>query len=146
MRRLYFLAYEKGKAVTVIEMLPALMKGVCTATRGYLIHYLEEKGVKLLNCARLKSIQAKTVTVVRNVSNTVPDPCVTWAPLLPENIKNPLARPIKVEEKEMIARSRPRGAGDRRQAGRQPVRGLPGKARRAGDSQHRRLVRRGASV
>ena len=97
----YFLAYEKNKAVTIIEMLPAFMQGVCTATRGYLIHYLEAKGVQLLNCTRLKSIQSAGVTVVRNVSNTVPDPCVTWSPLLPENVKNPLARPIKVKERKV---------------------------------------------
>jgi len=97
----YFLAYELGKQVTVIEMLPAFMKGVCTANRGYLIHYLEQKGVPLLNCTRLASIQEGAVTVVRNVSRTVPDPYVTWAPLLPENVKNPLARPIKVQEQEM---------------------------------------------
>jgi len=96
----YWLAYELGKTVTVIEMLPALMKGTCTANRGYLLHYLERKGVRLLNCTRLKSIQDKTVTVMRNVSKTVPDPYVTWAPLLPENVKNPLARPIRVEEQE----------------------------------------------
>jgi len=97
----YFLAYEKGKQVTVIEMLPAFMKGTCTANRGYLIHYLEQKGVPLLNCTRLARIQEGAVTVARNVSRTVPDPYVTWAPLLPENVKNPLARPIKVQEQEM---------------------------------------------
>jgi 2-enoate reductase len=97
----YYLAYEKGKAVTIVEMLPAFMQGVCTATRGYLIHYLEAKGVQLLNGTRLKGIQAKSVTLVRNVSNTVPNPYVTWTPLLPKNIKNPLARPIQVEEREM---------------------------------------------
>lgn len=96
----FFLASEQGKRVTLIEMLPGLMKGACTATRGYLIHYLEKQGVELINCARLKSVQDRAVTIVRNVSASVPDPYVTWAPLLPENVENPLARPIRVEEKE----------------------------------------------
>jgi hypothetical protein len=33
--------------------------------------------------------------VARNVSSTVPDPYVTWAVVVPENIVNPLARPIR---------------------------------------------------
>jgi 2-enoate reductase len=97
----HFLAYECGKEVTVVEMLPVFMKGVCTATRGYLLHYLEAAGVRLLNCTRLKRIEAASVTLIQNVSPTVPDPWVTWAPLLPDNIPNPLARPLKVVEKEL---------------------------------------------
>jgi 2-enoate reductase len=81
-------------------MLPHFMKGNCTANRGYLLHYLEALDVKLLNCARLRSIDDAGVVVVRNVSPTVPDPYVTWAPLLPANIRNPLARSISVCEAE----------------------------------------------
>jgi len=96
----YFLACEGGKAVTVIEMLPYFMKDSCTANRGYLIHYLEKKGVALWNCTRLQRVHEHGVTVVRNVSPTVPSPYVTWAPVLPENVVNPLARPIRVQEEE----------------------------------------------
>ncbi|MBN1658309.1 MAG: FAD-dependent oxidoreductase [Anaerolineae bacterium] len=92
----YFLAYEKGRHVTVIDMLPYLMKEACTANRGYLIHYLKKRGVVLLNCTRLEKIGERDVTVVRNVSPTVPDPTITWTPVLPDNAQNPLARPIKV--------------------------------------------------
>jgi 2-enoate reductase len=95
------LACEMGKQVTVVEMLPHFMKGVCTASRGYLIHYLEQVNVALLNCTRLKSIAPHSVKLIRNVSPTVPDPYNTWSPLLPENVKNPLARKIKVKEEEM---------------------------------------------
>jgi 2-enoate reductase len=98
----YFLAYELGKQVTVVEMLPYLMKDACTANRGYLIHYLERKGVKLMNCARVRRIGPGNVTVTRNVSPTVPDPHVTWQVVLPENIKNPLARPIKQEMQDIL--------------------------------------------
>ncbi|MBN1955972.1 MAG: FAD-dependent oxidoreductase, partial [Anaerolineae bacterium] len=98
----HFLAYEKGKAVTVIEMLPHLMAASCTANRGYLIHYLEARGVQLWNCARLTAIGAHAVTVVRNVSPTVPSPYATWSPVIPENVVNPLARPMRIEEKEVV--------------------------------------------
>jgi 2-enoate reductase len=98
----YMLAYEMGqKEVVVIEMLPYFMKGVCTANRGHLIHHLERAGVKLFNCSRLGAVTERSVRVIRNMSRTVPDPFVTWAPLLPENVKNPLARKIKVEEREV---------------------------------------------
>jgi len=39
-----------------------------------------------------------TVTITRNVSPDVPDPAVTWTPVLPANIKNPLARRLGVSE------------------------------------------------
>jgi 2-enoate reductase len=94
----FWLAAEYGKQVTVIEMLAHFMTGNCTANRGYLLHYLEALGVKLLNCTRLLAIDGAGVAVTRNVSTTVPDPYVTWAPLLPANIRNPLARSIRVRE------------------------------------------------
>jgi 2-enoate reductase len=96
----YFLAHELGKKVSLIEMLPAIMKGVCTANRGWLIHYLEERGVPLLNCTRLAEVRPGSVLVRRNYSATVPDPLVTWTPLLPENIANPFAPRLKAEERE----------------------------------------------
>jgi 2-enoate reductase len=97
----YLLAAELGRHVTVIEMLPAFMRGTCTANRGHLIHALGRAGVTLLNCARLVRVEPATVTVARNISLTVPDPAITWTPLLPENVVNPLARPLKVEEREL---------------------------------------------
>ena len=94
----FWLAAEHDKQVAVVELLPHLMAGTCTANRGYLLHYLEQRGVRLLNCARLKAIDDGAVTIVRNVSAGVPDPAVTWSPLLPANIRNPLARPLRVSE------------------------------------------------
>ena len=96
----FWLASEHAKQVTVVEMLAHFMVGNCTANRGYLLHYLEARGVRLLNCARLKAVDDARVVIVRNTSPTVPDPYVTWAPLLSANIRNPLARPISVREGE----------------------------------------------
>lgn len=97
----YYLTCEKDKAVTVVEMLPYFMKETCTANRGHILHSLEKAGVKLWNCARVKEIGGAMTTVIRNISKTVPDPFNTWAPVLPDNIKNPLAKPIKNEEQEL---------------------------------------------
>ncbi|MEJ5308135.1 MAG: FAD-dependent oxidoreductase [Anaerolineae bacterium] len=98
----YFLAYELEKQVTVVEMLPYFMQDACTANRGYLIHYLERKGVKLMNCAQVRRIGPGNVNVLHNVSSTVPDPYVTWQVVLPENVKNPLARPIQEEIQDIL--------------------------------------------
>lgn len=95
-----FLAFELGKCVTVIEMLPHFMPGSCTANRGYFLHYLEQKGVQLLNAARLDRIEAGRVHVTRNVSHDVPAPTVTWQPVLAEGIPNPIARALRVMEHE----------------------------------------------
>ena len=97
----YWLAYEHRKTVQVIEMLPFFMNHVCTANRGHLIHYLEQAGVKLLNCTRLLAVEAGQVRVSRNVSPTVPDPYNTWQPILPENVENPLAKPIREDLREI---------------------------------------------
>lgn len=98
----YFLSHEKGRNVTVVEMLPHIMPGVCTANRGWLIHYLEEQQVPLLNCTRLKEVRGKEVLISRNISKTVPDPYVTWSPILPENIENPFAKAIKEDLRDEV--------------------------------------------
>ena len=95
----YWLRYEKNCEVTVIEMDKYIMNHTCTANRGHLIHYLEKGGVKLLNCTRLTAVNADGAEVMRNVSKTVPDPYITWHPILPENVENPLAPRLKVVEK-----------------------------------------------
>lgn len=89
------LASEYGLDVTLVEMLPHMMVGICTANRGHLIHELNKRKVKLMNCATLESIGDGKVIVRTNTSPTVPDPYNTWAPILPENVPNPLAKPIK---------------------------------------------------
>ena len=95
----YWLCYEKGCEVTVVEMDKYIMNHTCTANRGHLIHYLQKAGVRLLNCTRVTGFSPQGVEVARNVSKTVPDPYVTWHPILPENVENPLAPKLKVEER-----------------------------------------------
>ncbi len=97
----HWLAWEKKKNVTVLEMQPYFMTGVCTANRGHLIHYMEKAGVKLMNCAKVKAFAGDGVYVEKNQSDTVPDPYNTWQPLLPPNIENPMAKKIKEEIEEI---------------------------------------------
>ena len=101
----FMLAAECGLDVTVVEMLPHMMDGICTANRGHLIYELEKHQVKLMNCTTLERIDDGQVIVRTNVSETVPDPYNTWAPILPENVPNPLAKPIKqvIETRELEA-------------------------------------------
>jgi 2-enoate reductase len=96
-----YLATEQHKEVTVVEALPYLMKNVFSANRAFLIHYLERAGVKLLNCTRITQIKERQVSAMRNISPTVPDPYITWTPILPENIPNPLAKEIGLKEREI---------------------------------------------
>ncbi|MDR1058208.1 MAG: NAD(P)/FAD-dependent oxidoreductase [Treponema sp.] len=98
----YWLRYEKNCEVTVVEMDRYIMNHTCTANRGHLIHYLHKAGVLLLNCTRVTGFTQDGVEVARNVSKTVPDPLVTWHPILPENVKNPLAPKLKIDERKEI--------------------------------------------
>lgn len=83
----YWLKYEKGVTVTVVEMADYFMDRVCIANRGHLIHYMKEAGVRLLNGARVSGLCSSGVMVNRNASKTVPDPYVTWNPILSGDLK-----------------------------------------------------------
>ena len=101
----YFLRYELGKKVKVVEMMDHFMADVCTANRGHLIHYLELGGVELMNMTKVISIEKDGVRVSRNMSDKKPDPYVTWTPLLPEHVHNPLAPKIKEDYREQIIKA-----------------------------------------
>ncbi|MDD4504600.1 MAG: FAD-dependent oxidoreductase, partial [Clostridiaceae bacterium] len=90
----YMLSYELDKKVTIVEVLPHLMKKTCTSNRGYMIHHLEKAGVNIMNCAFLKKINAASVVLEQNMSKSVPDPYITWKPVLPDNIANPFQKSI----------------------------------------------------
>ena len=94
----YFLKYELDKDVKIVEMGKYIMNGACTANRGHIIHYLEEAVVELLNCTKLVSIDGHRVNVLQNTHKNVPDPYVTWHPILPENVENPLDILTKIGE------------------------------------------------
>ena len=111
-----WLAVERGvPEVSVVEMLPQMMHGACTANRGHLLHAMRAHGVDLLNMTKVTFVElapadggasgAKKPVVLRlsrNHGKNVPDPYVSWTPILPENVVNPLAPKIgddwRVEE------------------------------------------------
>ncbi len=97
----HFLAYEADiKNITIVETQPEIMKHSCTANRGYMLHYLEKKGVKILNCTSISKIKSGSIIFNQNISKRVPDPYVTWKPILPENIPNPFAKKINIKNRE----------------------------------------------
>lgn len=96
----YWLSFEKNMDVTVVEMLPYLMDGACTANRGHLIYYMKKNGVKLINMAMVKGFENSKVKISRNTHKNVPNPYITWQPILPKNIENPLAPKVKDEYQE----------------------------------------------
>ena len=91
-----WLAVERNVSqVSVVEMLPHMMQGACTANRGHLLHALAGHGVRLLNMTRVEraeqTLGGTLLHVSRNRHKNVPDPYVSWTPILPENVVNPLA-------------------------------------------------------
>lgn len=96
----YWLKYEHGRDVSVVEMLPHMMDGVCTANRGHLLYYMKQAGVKVYNCAKVTGLSKTAVAIRRNISAGVPDPYNTWQPILPKNIENPLAKKLGPEERD----------------------------------------------
>ena len=94
----YWLATEKQRDVTCVEMLEYFEDGACTANRGHLIHYFEADGGKLINCARVLRFENGYVVMARNHSKAVPDPYCTWTPIIPKNVENPLAPKMTNEE------------------------------------------------
>lgn len=101
----YMLGIELNKSVTVVEMLPYFMKKTCTSNRYFMIHHLKHNGVKLMNCTSVKKITPYSVELIQNVSNTVPDPYITWTPVLPENIVNPFTKPIENCNKQVVLKA-----------------------------------------
>lgn len=90
-----WLAVERNVSqVSVVEMLPHMMQGACTANRGHLLHALAGHGVRLLNMTRVEraeqTLGGSLLHVSRNRHKNVPDPYVSWTPILPENVVNPL--------------------------------------------------------
>ena len=94
----YYLRYELEKNVKIVEMDKYVMNHACTANRGHIIHYLEEGEVEILNSTKLLSVNENSVKVLQNKHKNVPNPYITWQPILPENIENPLDIFTKIGE------------------------------------------------
>jgi 2-enoate reductase len=94
----YYLKYELNKDVKLIEMDKYIMGNACTANRGHIIHYLEAGDVDILNCTKVASVDGTKVHVIQNTHKCVPSPYVTWSPILPENVENPLDNFTKIGE------------------------------------------------
>ncbi len=94
----YYLKYELNKDVKLIEMDKYIMKNACTANRGHIIHYLEAADVDILNSTKITSIDGSKIRALQNVDKNVPSPYVTWQPILPENVENPLDNFTKISE------------------------------------------------
>lgn len=101
----YYLKYELGKNVDIIEVLPTLMTHTCTANRGHIIYYLKKAGVNVHNCFKVAKINPDSVVVDKNTDKSVPDPFNTWQPVLPENIPNPFAKKIKTKIKQITLKA-----------------------------------------
>jgi 2-enoate reductase len=98
----YYLRYEQDCEVTIVEMLPYLMDGACTANRAYLLYYMKKAGVAIHNCAKVLGFEQGGVKVNLNVSGTRPNPYNCWQPILPKNIENPLAKKPGPESRDEI--------------------------------------------
>ena len=93
----YWASIELKKKVTIIEMKATLMSDTCTANRGHILHYLDKAGVTTHNLSTLEEIKENSVVINKNVHSSVPNPYNSWQPILPENIKNPLAPKISTK-------------------------------------------------
>ncbi len=105
-----WLAVERNVSqVSVVEMLPHMMQGACTANRGHLLHALAGHGVRLLNMTRVEraeqTLGGSLLHVSRNRHKNVPDPYVSWTPILPENVVNPLAPKVGNDSHEEVIAS-----------------------------------------
>lgn len=89
----YMLAFEHDKHVDVIEMADHFMVGACTANRGHLLNYLRlNDDAKLYNGCRVEKFQNGKVIAAKKTSKHLPDPYMSWTPLLPKNAENPLEK------------------------------------------------------
>ena len=98
----YMLSHEYDKQVTVVELQPYFMKKTCTSNRFFMLHQLEKKGVRLLNCTILKRILDDKVELIANKSKAVPNPYNTLTPVLPDNIVNPFVAKITENYKSIV--------------------------------------------
>lgn len=109
----YSLAYEKGMEVTVVEMLPSLMKGVVHANRAMMLWMMMGKGapsghekdaikipVKIYNASQIIKFEKGKVFIKANRKRK--EQYTPWQTLVPENISNPFDKPLGPNDTEDI--------------------------------------------
>lgn len=108
----YSLAYEQGKDVTIVEILPDLMKGVVHANRSMLLWMMMGKGsptnkqedlldkpIKAFTSSKVVKFEKGKVYIQANKKRK--DPYTPWTTLVPDNIHNPFDKnldPDNIEE------------------------------------------------
>ena len=78
-----------GKHVSMVEMLPYFMKGVCTANRGHMIHDLERRGELQLHPSQIHHYRRDHHCSQHFLDGT--GPLYHLDSVAAENIRNPLA-------------------------------------------------------
>lgn len=109
----YSLAYEKGMEVTVVEMLPEVMKGVVHANRAMLLWMMMGEGapsgnkqdaikipVKIYNASQVVKFEKGKVYIRANRGRR--EQYTPWQTLVPENIHNPFDKPLNPENTEEL--------------------------------------------
>lgn len=99
----YALARERGLEVTVVEMLPDLMKGVVHANRAMLLWMMMGRGspsdrpgdalakpVRAYTASRVVGLEPGRVLIEANHGRG--NPFTPWTTLIPDNVHNPFAR------------------------------------------------------
>lgn len=108
----YSLAYKKDLNITLIEMMPDLMKGVVHANRAMLLWMMMGKGfstnnkqdvlkkpVQVYTSSRVIKFAEGKAHILANKKRK--DPYTPWITLVPENIHNPFEKkldPMNTEE------------------------------------------------
>ncbi|MHB9059482.1 MAG: FAD-dependent oxidoreductase [Bacillota bacterium] len=110
----YALTRERGLEVTVVEMLPDLMKGVVHANRAMLLWMMMGRGspsdragdalanpVRAYTAARVVRLEPGRVLIEANRGRR--DPYTPWTTLVPDNVHNPFARGLDPKDVEGLA-------------------------------------------
>ncbi len=109
----YTLARERGLEVTVVEILPVLMKGVVHANRAMLLWMMMGRGspsdqreavlanpVTAYTASRVVRFAPGKVFIKANRGRR--DPYTPWATLIPDNVQNPFARKLNHADVEDV--------------------------------------------
>ncbi len=110
----YTLARGRGLEVTVVEMLPALMKGTVHANRAMLLWMMMGRGapsgsigdtpiapIRAYTASRVLRLEPGRILIEANRGRG--DPYTPWTTLIPDNVRNPFARRLDPGNVESLA-------------------------------------------